>query len=323
MRKHISQMLTVSAACVVILALCEVGAAAVRLELKLGKGKTYYQKGIMDQKITQTVMNQQQAIDQSIGSGTKLDVLEVDGQGNMRIRYTYLWVRFKSTNPMLEQDYDSARKTPVPPGAEGFAALIGQSYVMEMSPGGKVLKIEGMKELREAVLQKLPAGAEASPTMQVLNAFIDEGSVKEMTEASMAVYPDKPVEPGDSWEEKASLTAGFPVLSTSKWTLQKRAGGVATIGEVSSIRSNPDAPPMDAGGMKMKADLSGTQEGVLLVDEKTGLIASNKGRQNIKGDLKIGTSAEGPFDMMTIPIAFEIVVATEASDRMWETPPEQ
>ena len=323
MRKHTSRTLIVGTACLAILALCEVGAAALRLELRLGKGQTYYQKGVVDQKITQTVMNQQQTIDQNIGTGLKLDVLEVDGEGNMRIRYTYLWFRFKSTNPMLQQDYDSARKAPVPSGAEGFAALIGQSYVMEMSPGGKVLKIEGMKELREVVLQKMSASAQAAPTMQVLNTFLDEGSIKEMAEASMAVYPDKPVDQGDSWEEKANLTIGFPVMTESKWTLQKRAGGVATVDQTSSIRSNPDAPPMDAGGMKMKADLSGTQEGTLLVDEKTGLITSNKARQKIKGDLKIGASAEGPFDMMTIPIAFETVVAAEASDRMWETPAEQ
>lgn len=323
MTRNISRTLVVSMACLAILALCGVGTAAVRLEFKLDKGKTYYQKTVMDQKITQTIMDQQQTIDQSIGSGMKLDVLEVDGQGNMRIRYTYLWSRFKSTNPMLRQDYDSARKTPVPPGAEGFAALIGQGYVMDMSPGGKVLKIEGAKELREAVLQKLPAGAETAPTMQILNAFLDERSIKEMTEASMAIYPDKPVEQGDSWEEKAVLTVGFPVLTESKWTLRERAGGLATIGEVSSVRSNPDAPPIDAGGMKMKADLTGTQEGVLLVDEKTGLITSNKARQNIKGALKLGASAEGPFDMMTIPIVFETAVVAETSDRMWETPSEQ
>ncbi len=323
MRRDVSRTLIVSTACLVVLAQYEAGAAAVRLKLKLDKGRTYYQKTVMNQKITQTIMDQQQTIDQSIGSGMKLDVLEVDGQGNMRIRYTYLWSRFKSTNPMLQQDYDSARKTPVPPGAEGFAALIGQSYVMDMSPGGKVLKIERMKELREAVLQKLPAGAEAAPTMQVLNPFVDEQSIREMTEASMAIYPDKPVDQGDSWEEKASLSVGFPVLTESKWTLEKRAGGLATIGEVSSIRSNPDGPAMDVGGMKMKADLSGTQEGVLLVDEKTGLVTSNKARQNIKGSLKLSASAEGPFDMMSIPIVIETAVVAETSDQMWETPPEQ
>ena len=322
MNRHISRTLVVSMTCLAILALCEVGAGAVRLELKLEKGKTYYQKTMMDQKITQTIMDQQQTIEQSIGNGLKLDVLEVDGQGNMRIQYTYLWSRFKSTNPMLQQDYDSSRKGPVPSGAEGFAALIGQGYLMEMSPAGKVLKIEGVKELRAAVLQKLPAGAEAAPTMQVLNSFLDERSIKEMTEASMAIYPGKPVETGDSWEEKAALSVGFPMLAESKWTLRERAGGLATIAEVSSVQSNPDAPPIDAGGMKMKADLTGTQEGVLLVDEKTGLITSNKARQSIKGALKLGASAEGPFDLMTIPIVFETAAVAEAGDQMWKTPSE-
>ena len=62
-------------------ALCGSSVAATTLQLKLAKGKTYYQRTVVDQHITQTVMNQPQVIDITVGMGMKLDVLDVDGAG--------------------------------------------------------------------------------------------------------------------------------------------------------------------------------------------------------------------------------------------------
>jgi len=311
--------LIVTAVVVASIALCNTGAAAVQLQLKLDKGKTYYQKMVMDQKITQTVMGQVQAFDQGMGAGWKLQVLNVDAQGNMRIQYTYIWSRYKSTNPMSTVDYDSARQKSVPAGGEGFVALLDQGYVIELSPQGKVLKMEGMKEFRDAVLKKLPAGMEGGPGMQVLGPFLEEKGISEMIEGALQVYPDRPVEAGDSWTERTTLTMGFQVNVESKWTLQKLEAGVATISESSSIQSDPKGPPMDAGGMKLKFEGSGTQEGTIVIDEKTGLITSSKSGQQIKGEIKLGASAEGPFDVMAIPVAFDTQVTSEMSDKMWKT----
>lgn len=317
-KSQISVLLVVGMACI---AWCGADAAPVRLELKLGKGKTYYERTVIDQKITQTMMGQQQNFDLSMGAGEELDVLDVDPQGNMRIRHTYLWSRIKNTNPAAPLDYDSSRPTPVPTGAEGFAALIGEGFIMVLSPKGKVLALEGMKELRETVLKKLPPGSEGSPTIQALNPFFDERQIKQMTEASLAVYPDEPVEQGSSWTEKTLVTMGFPMVAEYKWTLQKREAGIATLAESSSFRSDPEGPPADMGSMKMKFEGSGTQDGTMQIEEATGLILSKKASQQIKGDIKIGASAEGPFDM-AIPMTFETQIVSEMSDQMWKTSPQ-
>jgi hypothetical protein len=73
--------------------------------------------------------------------------------------------------------------------------------------------------------------------------------------------------------------------------------------------------------MAMKLDLSGTQESTIQVQEATGLIASSQGHQELKGQIRIGGSAEGPFDMMAIPMAIESKFTIEMSDRMWEKEP--
>jgi hypothetical protein len=305
---------------IVLIVLCGSGAAATRLEWKLPKGKTYYQRTVIDQVITQTVMGQEQKMEQSIRTGLKLQVLDVDPQGNMRIQHTFLWSRLKQNNPMMQVDYDSSRQTPVPAGAEAFAGLIGQSYTIRLTPKGKVLDVNGVEQLREAVLKKLPAGADATVGMNPVAMYIDKGSVRQMTEANMDIYPDKPANVGDSWTREKSVAMGFTMITQSKWTLQKEAGGVATIGLAATIRTDPNSPPMDSGGMKVKGNLTGTQEGTLQVAEATGVITTSKERQLLKGEIQVGAAADAQ-PMMTIPMTIDTQVTGEMSEQMWKTSP--
>ena len=307
-------------ACVEFVALCSPVAAAVKLELKLAKGKTYYQKTVTDQQITQTMMGQEQKMEQGIGTGLKLQVLDVDAQGNMRIQYTYLWSRLKQVNPMIQVDYDSSRQSPVPAGAEAFAGLVGQSYIVRITPKGKVLDVNGVEQVREVVLKKLPAGADTSLAMNPVGMYIDKANVKQMVETSMAIYPDKPISPGDSWSKHLTMAVGFTLIIDSKWTLQKEEAGVATIGVKASVRTDPNAPPMEANGMKMKSQMSGTQEGTIRIAEATGLTASSQERAQIKGQIDIlAPGQEQP--VMVIPMTVDTRVTSEAGEQMWKDGP--
>lgn len=314
-------MLLIAVVCAASMALSENASAAVELSLKLNKGKTFYERTAIEQKMTQEIMGQQQNAGLTIGMVQKADVLETDGQGNMRIRYTYTWTRLKQEGPMAAVDYDSAKQTTPPAGAEGFAALLGQSYSIQISPKGKVLGIEGVKEMAEAVRKKLPAGSNPDDGPSPLSSFLDEQGIREMTEQSMAVYPEQPVEVGASWTTKQTMKRGMPMFTESKLILGKREGGVATIGLVGTIKPDLSGPPMDIQGMKMKIDMAGTQESTILMNEANGLVQSRKGRQDLKGQIKIGASAEGPFDMQ-IPMTMASTFTIETSDRMWETKPQ-
>jgi len=298
------------------IALCNTGAAAVTLQLKLAKGKTYYQRMVIDQHMVQTVMNMQQVMDQSTGMGVKMDVLDVDSQGNMRIRNTYNWSMSKRTGPMGSLDYDSAKQPTPPAGAEPFAALLGQGYVIKISPKGEVLDVNGVEELQAAVRKKLPPGSEADPALGALAQYLDKNSIKQMVENTLSVYPGKPVEVGESWSTKRVMSPMFEMTVDSKWTLQKREAGVATIATTSSLRSNAEKP-IEAGGMKMRFDLAGTQDGTLRMQEATGLIVLAQAQQQLKGEIKIGDSAQGP-PMMTIPCVFDTKVRIEMSDKPLE-----
>jgi len=300
----------------VSIAWCNTGAAAVTLQLKLAKGKTYYQRTMIDQHMVQTVMNMQQVMDQNMGTGLKMDVLDVDGQGNMRIRSTYNWSMSKRTGPMGNLDYDSAKQPTPPPGAEPFAALLGQTYVIKISPKGEVLDVNGVEALQAAVRKKLPPGAEADPAMSALSQYLDKNGIKQMVENSLSVYPDKPVEVGESWSKKRVISPMFELTIDSKWTLQKLEAGVAIIATTSSSRSNANKP-VEAGGMKMRFDLAGTQDGTIRMQAATGLILLGQAQQQLKGEIKLGDSDQGP-PMMAIPVVFDTKAKIEMSDKPLE-----
>jgi hypothetical protein len=300
------------------IAWCNTGAAAVTLQLKLAKGKTYYQRTVIDQHMVQTVMNMQQVMDQNMGTGVKMDVLDVDGQGNMRIRNTYDWALTKRTGPMGTLDYDSAKQSTPPPGAEPFAALLGQSFVITISPQGKVLDVNGVEELQAAVRKRLPPGAEGGPAMSALSQYLDKNGIKQMVEGAMDVYPDRPVEVGESWSKKRVVTPMFELTIDSKWTLQKLEAGMATIATTASLRSNVNKPA-ETGGMKMTFDLAGTQDGTIRMQEATGLILQGQGRQQLKGEIKMSGSAQGQ-PAMAVPIVVDTTVRFEMSDKPLEPP---
>ncbi len=321
MEKRELRLLLFVMAGIASMVLCNTGAAAVTLQLRLAEGKTYYQRTVIDQHMVQTVMNMQQVMDQSIGTGVKMDVLDVDGQGNMRIRNTYNWSMAKRTGPMGNLDYDSAKQPTPPAGAEPFAALLGQSYVIKISPKGEVLDVNGVEELQAAVRKKLPPGAEGDPAVGALNQYLDKNGIKQMAESALSVYPDKPVEVGESWSKKRVFAPMFELTIDSKWTLQKLENGVAIIATTSSSRSNANKP-VEVGGMKMRFDLAGTQDGTIRMQEATGLILLGQAQQQLKGEIKLGDSAQagstqGP-PMMAIPVVFDTKVRMEMSDKPLE-----
>jgi hypothetical protein len=139
-----------------------------------------------------------------------------------------------------------------------------------------------------------------------------------MAKATFAVYPDKPVSPGDSWTERMEIAIGPRISVESKYTFDEMQDGVAVINSISTMRSDPEAPLTDSGPMKVKFELSGTEAGVTRIDVKTGLMLSNVSTQDLEGKIHVHQSADAP-PVMTIPMSLKTSARTEMGDRMWET----
>jgi len=276
------------------------GADKVTLRLRLKKGDVFHVRVGNDQTITQTLQGRTMKMVQAFVMGYTYDVAEVDPAGLATIRVTYTSVVFKQQGPTGTVAYDSANppKT-VPLAARTWAALVGQGFTMKILPTGHVKEITGVDQMMNKMIAALeiPDGPQKTMVRNQLSAMFGDEALTEMMENMMAIYPEGPVGIGDSWNKKVSITKGFPMTLDTTYTLKERKDGVATVAVTSKVSSNPQAPPMEMGFMKIRYDLKGTQTGTLRMDEANGWTDAATLSQNFSGTVHVEKNPRMPRGM--------------------------
>ena len=278
----------------------------IELRLRLEPGKAYKLRMTAAQKITQTLAGMKQEMPQTTGFELRHDVKEVRDDGTAVIRVTYDSFQYKTEGPMGKVDYDSSKppaEEALHPMAKGFAALVGESFWIDLTPLGRATRVEGADQLAARVAAKIEVPMEslrATVEQQMKDQFGDQ-ALKETMEQMMGIYPDQPVGVGDSWSKKMVVTRGMPVVINNTWTLKSRREGVAFIDVQSSVEPNPDAEPMEMGPAKVKPRLAGTQQGSIEMDEATGWVLRSTVKQQLSGALTI----EGGPEQATVPMSVQ------------------
>jgi len=284
--------------------------------MRFKAGEKYYLRIITEQKISQTISGREQNIEQTIGLGCDFDVKSVEPNGNAWVSYTYRWAKFIQKGAGGKVVYDSSKKgLPTSPMAQGFAALLEESFSLKITPQGRVEEVKGIQAVRNDVGKKLPEGPMKETLMMGIKQFINEEGIKEMTESSMAIYPEKPVGIGDSWRKTVALTQGVAMTVENEFILKDRRDGVSFIEVRSNIKSNPEAEPVGIGSTKISYELSGKQRGLIEIEESTGRLMRSKTNQEASGQIKVevaGQQSQG----QTIPVKIDSVVTCEMTERI-------
>jgi len=310
----------------VMIAICAVQAKAdekILYKLKLQKGQKYYIKMTNEQKISQTIMGQEQNMDTTMGMGIDFDVNDVNDNGDAWIDYTYKWVQFRQKTPMGESEYDSSKKdSKVTLEAQNYAALLGEGFTLLITPNGDVKDVKGLEKMRGNIQNKLPEGPIREGAMKGLEQYLSKEAIKEQTESSMAIYPDKTVGIGDSWNKTFVLSYGLTAIVENTWTLKNRENGFATIEIVSNIKPNPQAKPMEIGTAKISHEFSGKQQGLIKMQESTGQLSHSKAEHQLSGQMKIVDTGSPPGggQEMTIPMKINSITTVEINERKQDTP---
>lgn len=282
--------------------------------LKLEAGKQYYMQTINELQFSDPTPAKEQSMVMTIGTGAKLDVNSIDANGNARVTYTYKWIKHGIKGDE-EKVYDSSKKdSTVPEEFQWFAPLLEESFSLKISPEGRISEIKDLEKVRSNVQQKLPPGPTKELAMNSLKQWLDEQTLRESIENSIAIYPDKPVGVGDSWSRIVTYSSGTAMILESKWTLKERENGVAVIEVDSTIKPNPQAKPVEMGqGITSSSEFTGNQQGLIEIQESTGLIIKSNINQQMSGQNTITRS--GVPDKVT-PMEIKGVISMETSD--WE-----
>jgi len=290
----------------------DVYSAQEKLDLKLNlkKGQKFGLKMVTDQKMSQTMMGQQQKMNQMTAIGMSFEVLAVDDNQNMSIKTTYQNIHNRMEGPMGVMEYDSTK--PQQPGADNpmsamYKAMVGHSFVMKLTPKGEILEIKGIDEMIAKMIDKMATDEAMKQQMkETMKNFINEDKMKETSGSIVAALPQKPVGIGDSWTNKISVPIGFPMEIDTTNTLTNHKDGIITIQTNAEIKSGEQGKPIKMGPTKMK----GWYKRTIQIDAATGWMVQRKEDMNFTGEFKTEPNEQMP-QPMTIPIALESVTTVE------------
>jgi hypothetical protein len=179
------------------------------------------------------------------------------------------------TKMSYDSDKDSASSS-TNPIASVFSKLLGCKIQYFLDASNNVQRIEGIDELTG----RLAAGGGAAAQFK---SMFTEDYFKQMMGANR-LLPSDPVQPGDNWETKIQVPAGFAMLSidyTLTFTRWEKHGerNCARIEYSGTMQSQPGGNP-GAMGMTMSVP-EGSTTGVFWFDPEFGTVIDSKANQEM------------------------------------------
>lgn len=293
-------------------------AEKIQYRLKLEEGKKYYVRLIMEGNTFYTIMGREQPKEEAIGFGYNFDVNEVDENGNAWVKCTFDWVKLRHKSPGREVVYDSTQLfSPVAPSAKRLSLLLGASFQMKITPLGKVEQVKGLKTMFANIQKKISDRRRERPMLESLKGQFNGKSIKGLFERFLDIYPKDSVGVGDSWRKTIVAPLAKPVIAENIWTLKERKNGIAIIQNKADIRPDSNAKPTVERGAKTSYKLEGVQNGMMEVEESTGLIRECKLNQELTGETRIVTMGKETTERI-IPMKTKGVLTFQMTERKEE-----
>lgn len=192
--------------------------------------------------------------------------------------------------------YDSSAQAVVNGDALPFQelkeALKEASYQITVSPNGQILSVDGLKGLQERIEKKTFA---ASPVIaQGIMALVSKEAAQIIHEPLFGHMPEKGVSVGETWVKmnRAPLQRSFTLVSEGET-------GINIKEEITLKLEQPKTEDL-----VMTIDLTGSINGTLQIDPKSGWPIENKASGSFSG--KQGLKAPALTDPLEIPIKIDV-----------------
>jgi hypothetical protein len=194
-----------------------------------------------------------------------MEVLDVGGEGQGKIRTTFDRFKVEMTGA-LDKKFDSEsaedlKRARQDEALKMYAALVGKSLLLKVTAAGKI---------EDSDLSELVRALEADDDFKSLAANAKKIG-PDMMRHSFCSLPDKPVKPGDKWQDSRTIDMGGvgKVVMAGTYTFEGMEDGKARIGvEMAITLEKKEGAPIELK--------EGIGKGLILFDVAAGHIASSK-----------------------------------------------
>lgn len=277
----------------------------VDFKFQLEADKTYSQSMTIIGKTKQTMMGQAREIDSKVTNTTNFKLKNTDEGSNVyTVWYSHIGIESAETGNAQTISSDTSSLEVVDPFSATLAQVVDKEFEARISEKGEVTELIGLEEM----IADITGGSEEEPNEMsaVLSSGFGDSGFRNNVEGVTHIFPDKPVNVGDTWSRDQNSNTGFPLVIKNTYTLKSVNGDLAVIDVKGPVSVNPEQERAEMGGMEVLYFIEGERTGTLTVDIKTGWVVEATFTDDIGGSLTISPNPQVP-EGMTIPLEMKNV----------------
>ena len=270
-------------------------AAAQKFELKLEKGKSFYQQ--MTTSVTQGIKVMGSDLTQSQDSTFSFKWTPVKSEGEKweltdEIEGVKMSIDISGNKITFDSNQSDGSPTAGNPQLmDFFKKIVGSKFNVTLDKNMKVEKVEGVQEFLKAL-------GSGNPQMDgVLKSIMTDEAVKQICDPTFGLLPDSAKKPGEAWDTKPITVSVGPIGSYTvsyKYTFVGIEKDLCKIEVVPNVIYNaPNAATGGGGGLLFRikegklTSEAPPSKSVIMYNPKLGRIDSADITIKLKGDLMV------------------------------------
>ncbi len=275
------------------------------LKLNLKQGQEYLQKQDSKINIEQNINGMTINIVMNIYGVMSYNVDKSNGDSyDLSVKYKSLKMSMQMPQGSMEFSSDKVDENDV--FSTILGEMVGKTFYINMLRNGKIKEVRNTDVLFSSIYDKLPNAPEAQVAQvkkQLQDAYGGD-ALKGNLEMVTSIFPDRPVEIGDTWNVTTNMKSGFSALMSSTYKYLEEGSDFYLIGGDSSIKTEDTDTYVENNGMQMKYNLAGSLVSKIKIDKSSGWIVEAKIDQELKGNTEIKGNAQMP-NGMSIPMVMK------------------
>jgi hypothetical protein len=171
----------------------------------------------------------------------------------------------------------------------GYEQLINHQFNLVVTEKGKILTEDNFDNVykKDFGTADIFDNADLDLIKKQIKAKFSKKTVEQTMRYFKYMYPIDSIDISDSWSVIDTLYPEFGVLSKMKYTLKEVKNNIAFIEVKSVLYQDENFKGLDMDMMYLKFDLKGQQEGLVLLDLKSGWIRKLTIAQNVNGRMTV------------------------------------
>jgi hypothetical protein len=262
----------------------------LELRLILTEGDSYECVMVLTRDMTQNIDGDEQKLNQELSISWNYEISGVTDDGIIDLKMTYKRIRIKQDFGFSQSEYDSDNPPSyIEPSMKGYVTLIGSVLEVSLNDKGDVVRLSGAEDLIDRMVAEidLPDSPMKDQMISGIRSQFGEVALRESLQQITSFYPATHVSAGDQWSSEKSLYTGFPMRILSRYTLISRDDGLAEIKVESEIAAGDDSSGIEMGPVNIFYDIAGTQNGIIEVDETSGLPVKSEMEMGFEGTVNV------------------------------------